>query len=274
MLKTLLAAFAEETGVRVTVQPSAEGADLLILAPNEPGTESAGPEREGQDVCWTSYVLLGPRAGAKHSYGEWNYLSWARERSLVAGGRGPITGSSASRLFQEMKLSAFPFVSRGDGSENHRRETRFWGPEGPSRDRQRNDFKISSYTETREPMDRTVAIADEHSAYTLCDLATFLRLRKTIRLEVVLARDDELRVSYSATLAESPGDSPERARATRTLYDWLGSPSCRAALQTFRVDGERPFYAPGEDLAATIRGRLDPEIPGDYDYEEEGEGER
>jgi ABC-type tungstate transport system permease subunit len=264
LLDVLLDAFARETGIRATVLPSADGADLLLAPSSEP--PSAGPE--ARDVCWTSYVLLGPRTGAKYSYGELNYESWARESSPVVG-RGPITGSSASRLFQEMRLAAFPFVSRGDGSENHRRETRFWGPEGPCRDAQRNDFKISSYTETRQPMDHTVAIADENSAYTLCDLATYLRLRRTIRLEVVLARDSELRVSYRVTLVEPLSAPPERARAARTLRDWLGTASCRASLQAIRVDGERPFYAPGEDLAPTIRGRLDPEIPGDYDEEAE-----
>jgi ABC-type tungstate transport system permease subunit len=269
LLDALLTPFAEETGVRVEVLPSPEGADLLLLPPKEPGTDSETPEREGREVCWTCYVLLGPPAGAPYSYGELNYKSWARGRSPL-GTRGPITGSSASRLFQEIGKSAFPFVSRGDGSENHLREVRFWGPEGPCREVQRRDMKLSSYTETREAMDRTVAIADENSAYALCDLATFLRLRKKVRLAVVLARDAELRVAVRATLADAPAEPADRWKGAKRLYDWLGSDRCRAALKKVGVDGERPFYAPGEDLAPTLRGRLDPEPPFDDEAEDEG----
>jgi len=266
----ILAAFAKETGVHTTLLPSPEGADLLLVPAKETGAQSAGPEREGRDVFWTCFVLLGPPEGARRSYGEWNYESWARGRSPL-GARGPLAESSASMLFREIRLSAFPFVSRGDASENHRQEMRLWAPEGPCRGVQYTFSKLSSYTETHAPMDRTVSIADQNLAYALCDLATYLRLRKTIRLEVVLARDSELRVSYRASLVEPAAAPSGRAAAARKLYEWLGSASCRATLQTIRVDGERPFYAPGEDLAPAIRGRLDPETPDDYDYDEEDE---
>jgi tungstate transport system substrate-binding protein len=252
LLDTLVAAFAKETGGRVTVVTSPKEADVLLLPAPEAAEPGAAAPPAPPEAWWTPLLVVGPAAGAKRSYGELNYDSWARGRSPL-GTRGARTGSSASRLLQEIALSAHPFVSVGDRSEAHLRELKFWGTDGPPRPER--------YVETREPMAKTLAIADEKSAYTLCDAATFLRLRTKVRLAVVLARDKELRVSYCATLAESA--VPERAKAAGRLRDWLGSDKCHAVLKTFQVDGERPFYAPGEEPAPTLRGRLDPDPPVD-----------
>jgi hypothetical protein len=60
----------------------------------------------------------------------------------------------------------------------------------------------------------------------------------------------------------------ERSLEAKRSYDWLGSEGWRAALQKVRVDGERPFYSPGEELAPTIRGRLDADAPLDESDED------
>ena len=254
LLEVLLAAFAKEAGVEATLATSPKEADVLLLPAPEPEAPEAAPSRAPLEAWWTPCLILGPAAEAKRSYGEFNYESWARGRSPLGTPGAVITGSSASRLLQEIALSGHPFVSRGDRSETHLRELKFWGSRGPSR---------SAYVEAKEPMPRTLAIADEKSAYVLCDAATFLRLRKKIRLAVVLARDKELRVSYRATLAESTAPLSERSKAAGRLRDWLGSDKCHALLNTFQIDGERPFYAPGEEPAPTLRGRLDADAPGE-----------
>lgn len=221
-----------------------------------PGAESEATDAHAPlEAWWTPYLILGPAAQAKTSYGELNYESWARGRSPL-GTRGAITSSSASRLFEEIAHSGPPFFSRGDRSEAHLWELKLRGSAGPPRYEE-------AYIETKEPMARTLAIADEKSGYTLCDAATFLRLRRKVRLAVVLARDKELRVSYRATLAEPDAPDSERSRAARRLREWLGSDKCHALLKTFHIDGERPFYAPGEEPTPTLRGRLDAEPPPD-----------
>lgn len=262
LLDVLLAAFAKETGAKATLATSPTEADVLLLPAPEAEAPETAPSRVPVEAWWTPLLILGPPEDAKTSYGEINYALWARGRSPLGSPGRFITGSSASRLLGEMTVLGPPFISRGDRSEVHLRELTLWGSEGPVR---HTLGSYESYVETKEPMARTLAIADEKSAYTLCDAATFLRLRKKVRLAVVLARDKELRVSYLATLTESA----ERSKTAGRLRDWLGSDKCRALLKAFQIDGERPFYAPGEEPAPTLRGRLDADAPLDTDAPDE-----
>ncbi|MHC4491831.1 MAG: hypothetical protein ACYTDU_09435 [Planctomycetota bacterium] len=116
-------------------------------------------------------------------------------------------------------------------------------------------------------MARTLEIASEKSAYVLSDAATYLRLRRRLRLDVVLARDPELRIAYRAILPKRGTRSSRPSQAARRLYDWLVSDDCKTAVRRFRLDGERAFYLPGEEQAKTLRGRLDPSPP--YSEEED-----
>ena len=106
--------------------------------------------------------------------------------------------------------------------------------------------------ETGESLERTLAIASEKSAYVLTDAAAYLRLRKRLNLDLILARDQELRVTYRAI----PGRS-ELSAQSRRLHEWLGSESCRTTIQRFQLDGVRPYCVPGQELPKSIRGRLD-----------------
>lgn len=234
LLEVLLDAYAGDTGVRPTVVAEAGPADLRL-----------GPG-DGPGVWWIPHVVLGPPEGVRWSYGEFNYESWARGRSPLGTPSAIIRRCSGSRLLAEIRLSGHLVVSRGDGSATHRLELRLWGEPGPPE-------RADGYVETGESMAGTLAVASERSAYALSDLATYLRLRRTLRLAPVLTRDDALHVSWEAALAEG---APPQARQLR---DWLRSERARDLVREFRVDGERAFYLPGEELPPTLRGRLDPE---------------
>ncbi|MFQ5844156.1 MAG: hypothetical protein ACE5JG_04130 [Planctomycetota bacterium] len=252
LLEVLLAGFREETKVEVTLCGASEQADLYLLPTEESEVAAAAPDTspEGREVLWTTFLILGP-ADAKSSYGEFNYLSWARPRSPLGTPVPFITRSSASRLLIEISLTSHPIVACAGRSGIQHRELKLWGPRGPPKRR----------VETGEPMARTLEIASEKSAYVLSDAVTYLRLRCRLRLDVVLARGPELRVAYRAILPKPGTRSSERLQAARRLYDWLVSDNCQAVVRRFRLDGERSFYLPGEEQAKTLRGRLDASPP-------------
>jgi len=150
--------------------------------------------------------------------------------------------SSASRLLHEISLSGYPVVACSKPATIHDRERKLWEPKGFPRCR----------VATGQPLPRTLEIASKRSAYVLSDAATYLRLRRRLKLDLVLAQDAELHVAYRATL--------KKPRAQR-LYDWLVSDSCKAQVKRFRIDHQRPFYLPREKPATPLRGRLDPPPP-------------
>jgi len=265
LLEVLLARFKKKTKVEVTLCGASERADLHLLPAKEPEAAAAAPDPspEGPVVLWTTLLILGPPAGAKRSYGEHNYKTRGRGRSPLGTPGALVTKSSASKLLYEISLSADPssktvrIVACGGRGGIQDRELKLWGAEGPPESR----------VETGEPMARTLEIASEKSAYVFSDAATYLRLRRRIRLDVVLARDPELRIVYRAILPKRGTRSSKPSQAARRLYEWLVSDGCKAVVRRFRLDGERAFYLPGEEQAKTLRGRLDP-LPFETDEED------
>ena len=261
LLEVLLARFRKETKVKVTLCGASEKADLRLLPDLLPAKEpkaatvAPDPSPAGRVVLCTTFLILGPPAGAKRSYGEYNYKMWGLGRSPLGTLAAVITKSSASRLLRDIGLSGHPIVACGGRGAIQDRELKLWGAEGPR----------GSRVETGEPMARTLEIASEKSAYVLSDAATYLRLRRRLRLDVVLARDPELRVTYRAILPRPGTPSSKPSQAARRLYDWLVSKDCKTVVRRFRLDGERAFYLPGEEQAKTLRGRLDPSPPATED---------
>jgi len=253
LLEVLLPAFEREAGIRVRCDPGDRDADIRLL-PADPSA-APGSGTGGTTVFWTTIVLLGPRSDAKRSYGEFNYHSWATGRSPLGTPSVVITRSSASRLVDEIGHTRHPFLPVGPPGATRDCETRLWAG---------NPRRTSDSVEC-ESLEETLKRASRDSAYVLSDLAAWLRLRSGLRLDLVLARDPELRIEYRVIVREAtPGGSTAPEAAGR-LQRWLASEACKDALKSFRIDGERAFLLADETYPATLRGRLDRSPPPEED---------
>jgi tungstate transport system substrate-binding protein len=282
LLDLLLPAFRRESGIEV--QPIAVGtgealkygergdADVVLVHSRkaEDAFVARGFGVERKDVWWNRFLLVGPRSADPSS----ELVIWTVTVGTNMARAHPVIGhdAPAAHLLGEDGIETSPrpaslrvhmflslvadrkwaFVSRGDDSGTHKRETELWGPNRPT---------WSGYLETGQGMGPTLTIADEKGAYTLTDEGTYLRMRKKLRLESVIAEDAALRNPYGAILVR-PGDpSSSRADAARRFYDWLASEACRAIVRGLVIDGHRAFFLPDEPATGALRGRLDLDSP-------------
>ena len=101
------------------------------------------------------------------------------------------------------------------------------------------------YVATGQGMGETARIASEKKAYTLADRGTFLALRKTLDLAVLVEGDATLRNSYRV-LVVSPEKHPKvRAAAARRFAEWLVSEEAQRAIGAFgRERFGQPLFVP------------------------------
>jgi tungstate transport system substrate-binding protein len=165
------------------------------------------------------------------NHADWSYRRFAYNAFVMV---GPATDPARVReakdvvaAFQRIAASGSAFVSRGDQSGTHEREEQLW--------------KLAA---TKPPPDRLLVSgrgmalalrhADERSAYTLSDQATFWQFEDQLALEVVLSGDARLLNVYA--VIHPRGDEAATAFAT-----WLIDGQGRQVIEQFRV-GDRPAF--------------------------------
>jgi tungstate transport system substrate-binding protein len=195
-------------------------ADVLIV--HSPDDEAAFmAEGHGVDrraVMVNDFVVLGPAADP------------ARVRAV----------RDVVEAFRRIATEAAPFLSRGDRSGTHRRETSLWAaagiePAGPW------------YTEAGVGMGEALAVASQRQAYILSDIATWLYTRGNLDLEILLRGDPRLLNRYSVIRCTRAAS----AAGAAAFADWLTSQEAQALIGAFGRDsvGE-PLFRPdaGRDV--------------------------
>jgi tungstate transport system substrate-binding protein len=181
-----------------------------------------------RDVMYNDFVVLGPAADP-------------------AGIRGqPRAAAALARI----AAAQAPFVTRGDQSGTHVKEVEVWQKSG-----------VSPAGAWYERWERgatgnapTTRHADERQAYVLMDRATYLTLKKEIRLQVMVEKDPDL-LNYIAVIRVNPARLPRvNAEGARRFADWLVSEEAQRLIQAFGVDryGESLFF-PNSDLWRATR---------------------
>ncbi len=171
-----------------------------------------------RDVMYNDFVLLGPTADP-------------------AGLRGERRVADA---FRRVAAARAPFLTRGDRSGTHVKELEIWAragitPAGPW------------YVVWEGGAAGNAAIvryADERQAYVLADRATYLTLKRQLRLEVLVEKDPDL-FNYIAVIRVNPARFPKvNAEGARRFADWLVSDEAQQLIRTFGVDryGEPLFF--------------------------------
>ncbi|HEY3347355.1 MAG TPA: substrate-binding domain-containing protein [Nitrospirota bacterium] len=107
-----------------------------------------------------------------------------------------MKSDSAVDAFRRLDINNGAFISRGDESGTHIREKRLWRAAGiDPRSREK-------YISAGSGMEKTLRAADEMSAYTLCDMATFLKIKdELVHVMQVFSGDPDLYNQYSIMAA-------------------------------------------------------------------------
>jgi tungstate transport system substrate-binding protein len=167
---------------------------------------------------YNDFVLLGPPADP-------------------AGLRGERRVADA---FRRVAAARAPFVTRADRSGTHVKELEIWAragitPAGPW---------YVVWEGGAAGNAATVRYADERQAYVLADRATYLTLKRQLRLQVLVEKDPDL-FNYIAVIRVNPARFPKvNAEGARRFADWLVSDEAQQLIRTFGVDryGEPLFF--------------------------------
>uniref|UniRef100_A0A7C4PL48 Tungsten ABC transporter substrate-binding protein n=1 Tax=Anaerolinea thermolimosa TaxID=229919 RepID=A0A7C4PL48_9CHLR len=241
LLDVLLPVFQEETGYLVktvavgtgqALRMGMEGnADVLLV--HAPDSERefmrGGYGKDRAPVMYNDFVLLGPgNDPAKIQFAQ-----------------------DAAGVFRAIAHAEATFLSRGDGSGTHARELQLWKQAGVDPANQ------PWYLESGQGMGATLMIAEQKSAYTLCDRGTFLAYRGNLSLKILFEKDPSL-INVYHVITVNPQKWPMVNYAGALAFlDYLTRPSTQAVIGSFGVEqfGE-PLFTPDAG-----KNEADPGLP-------------
>jgi tungstate transport system substrate-binding protein len=235
LLDELLPLFEEESGYDVTplslgsgqaLETAARGdADVVLV--HSPAAEEefveAGDGIERTLVMHNDFIIVGP----------------ADDPAGVA------EAADVNAALTAIAESQPPFVSRGDDSGTHALELRLWEAAGI------NPEGESWYSETGQGMGQTLTVADQTSAYTISDRATFLAFGDDISLELLLEGAPELLNIYHVILVNPENHDDINEDGAREFLEFMVSAEAQEFIGEFGVEefGE-PLFVP--DAGKTI----------------------
>ncbi len=225
LLKHLLPAFEESTGIKVKVISVGSG-KALELAKNgdvdvtlvhartaEDQFIADGHGIDRRDVMYNDFVLVCP----------------ASDPAAIGGGRDVITAMA------KIARSAVKFISRGDNSGTDLMEKSYWITAG-IRPAPKN------YLSAGQGMGEVLTMAAELQACTLSDRATYSTYRAKTGLAIMVQGDGRMFNPYGI-IAVNPARHPGIAyKAARELVDWITSPAGQQRIASFRPQGQQLFY--------------------------------
>ncbi len=228
LLDDLLPRFEAATGIRVKTIAVGSGealamgrrgdADVLLVHSRaaEDAFMAGGFGSLRLDVMYNDFVLAGPP-------------------SDPAGLRGLGIVEAMKRVAARGAL----FASRDDRSGTHARELELWKRAGI------DPAGRPWYVSTGQGMGETARVASEKRAYTLADRGTFLALRPTLDLAVLVEGGPELRNSYRVIVVSQQRHPKARAAEARRFAEWLVAPATQEAIGAFGVAKYgQPLFVP------------------------------
>jgi tungstate transport system substrate-binding protein len=226
----LLPLFKQANGIDVHVVAVGTGQALAIgargdadalLVHDRQGEDKFVAEGHGihrRDVMFNDFVLIGPKADP-------------------AGVRGLKDAKAALRKIAEAKA---PFASRGDDSGTHRMELRLWMAAGVDVAPGAAPWR----RETGSGMGPTLNLAAGLDAYVLADRATWANFKNRGTLEILGEGDPILFNPYGSILVNPKLHPHVKAEPARRWHDWLTSAAGRAAIASYKINGEQLFFLP------------------------------
>lgn len=204
------------TGQALALGERGETDVLLVHSPrDERALVEKGLAVNRRMVMHNSFALVGPR----------------EDPADIGGVRG--TTLALKKIAEARAL----FISRGDDSGTHKMEKDLWKKTG---------IQPSGrwYQETGQGMGATLRVASEKEGYTLTDWGTFLALKKSLNLEVMVAGDPSLLNIYSVMQVNPERFPKVNASGGKAFADFMVSPQAQEVIRDFGVKefGEPLFF--------------------------------
>ena len=225
LLDFLLPIFTEDTGIVVktvsvgtgkALQMARDGeADVLLVhaKPDELKLVEEGHGTERRDVMFNDFILVGPKDGQVLSGNDIEGgLKFISENNLV-------------------------FVSRGDDSGTHKKELSIWKAAGV-------EPAGEWYLEAGAGMGDVLKIADEKQGYTLTDRATYLSMKDTLDLDVVIEGNDVMYNQYGV-IPVNPDKANINNDGAIEFMNWITSEKGQDLIKEFGVEEYgQPLFIP------------------------------
>jgi tungstate transport system substrate-binding protein len=157
-----------------------------------------------------------------------------------AGDPAKIRGAKTSAdAFKKIAQSGSLFLSRGDNSGTHNKEKALWKSAAVTAEGQK------WYQQTGLGMGQTLNVAAEKKGYTLTDRATYLALKKTLGLEI-LVEGDPLLLNIYHVIEVNPARFPKvNAAGAKSFSDFMVSKKAQGIIGKFGVDKfGAPLFSP------------------------------
>jgi len=216
LLDELLPAFEKKHGVRVkpvavgsgeALAMARRGAADVVLA-HSPAAEQKLVEEgfavDRRTIMTNTFLVVGP----------------ADDPAAVREARDPRDAFA--------RIVGRTFVSRGDKSGTHTKELSLW-PAAPSG---------AWYVESGSGMGETLLLADQKSAYTLSDIATYLAMKPRLKLEVLFEKGNDLVNRYSVMRVK--GGSPEGSK----FVEWMSTEALPLVADFGKAKYGRALFIP------------------------------
>ncbi len=231
LLDVLIPLFEKQTGYTVKVVAVGTGAalrmgergdaDVLLVhaPPAEEKFMAAGHGIEREYVMYNDFIIVGPEADP-------------------AGIRGMKDAPSALKRIAEAQAL---WISRGDDSGTHKKEKALWKEAGI------DSAQVATsawYQETGQGMGATLRIASEKQGYTLTDRGTYLNLRDTLDLAILVEGDERLYNVYHVIVVNPEKHPNVNVEGARAFADFMTSPQVQDIIRSYGVDrfGEPLFH--------------------------------
>ena len=229
LFRHILPLFTKASGIEVRVVAVGTGAAIrnarngdadVLLVHHKASEEKFVADGYGQErypLMFNDFVIVGPAADPAGIAGETRV-----EKALRAIAR-------AGNLF----------VSRGDESGTHKRELELWKSAGV------NPRSASGawYRETGSGMGAALNIAAGMGAHTLADRGTWLSFENRQDLKILVEGDPDLRNEYGVILVSRDKHPHVKSEEGAAFIAWLRSNAGRAAINGFKINGQRLFTA-------------------------------
>jgi tungstate transport system substrate-binding protein len=164
-----------------------------------------------------------------------------------AGIRGTKPSAAA---FRKIAGKGALFLSRGDKSGTHSKELALWKAAGVA-------FEGKPwYQQTGLGMGQTLSVAAEKRGYTLADRGTYLSMRKTLGLDILVEGDRDLLNVYHVIVV-NPAKGPKvNAEGAKAFAEFLVAPDTQKTIGGFGVGKfGAPLFFPDAGKKAETLGR-------------------
>ena len=224
--------FLEDTGIDLqwtavgtgdAIQKAKDGEVDIILVHSKAKEEEFVAEGYGVErfqVMYNDYIIIGPKDG-------------------------PVAYTDdIESVFKQVMDEELIFVSRGDNSGTHNKETGIWGKLEIA------DYESNpNYISAGAGMGDTINMADEKGGYCLTDRGTWLSKKADYPdMEIVCEGDSNLLNQYGVIAVSTEKYPDVNNEAANTFIEWICSPEVQTLIGEFGVEeyGEPLFFPNAE----------------------------